>query len=461
MVKTTKQMGRPTTRIDAAALARMRKDQGYSQLALAKAVYARAQKSWTSKKSLNTTAQRWESKGNISGSLLVHLAAVLKTSVEVLMGRQPVHAPCRREEIEALLKSRAADESNVLLQGRLSELRPYQFDNPCKILADEVTRDIEVAQLSQSPEAFEQLTAITGLDMGDLMRPLSHQGLWLLVGSGPGGTARQELLHGFNALQHAIREEWTAQSQQFPKHDSEIKFTEEKPWFKASWTQFGREELGRTLRFVRCQATARGLTWVTPSAVDRWRLDELRLVSYRNFSTVNWFGAAPVPSSVSRLRLVITKRLSLSETAVTTGEPEWEVVGQHAGSLLEMPLMHAAQHAEAGQAHYFSIHALSRQLWKYLEPHLREFPLRYWSLREGQSRIDILLEPLVPLRHWRSPTEMPQFGVRYSLELVELLPEGGCRAAPWKPAALKLIYSELEKDWNAARSVAEASVSTA
>lgn len=59
MMKTTKQMGRPTTHIDTVTLARLRKEEGFSQFALAKAVYERAGKPWTSKNSLNTTAQRW------------------------------------------------------------------------------------------------------------------------------------------------------------------------------------------------------------------------------------------------------------------------------------------------------------------------------------------------------------------------------------------------------------------
>ena len=144
-----------------------------------------------------------------------------------------------------------------------------------------------------------------------------------------------------------------------------------------------------------------------------------------------------------------------------TGQVESEVLLQHAGSLLEMPSTHAVHYAEVGRANHFAIHALCQQLWEHLEPHLGGFPLRYWALREGQSHIDILLDPLVPLRLWPSASQPPQVGLRYSIELAELLPDGGYRSAPWKPAALKLVYSELEKAWNAAKAAAEASAAIA
>jgi transcriptional regulator with XRE-family HTH domain len=453
MTNITKQMGRPTTRIDPITLARLRKEEGLSQFALAKAVYVRASKPWTSKHSLNTTAQRWESKGNISGALLVHLAAVLKTSVEILKGEKPGPAPSRQEEIEALLQTRVQDKKNTVLLKRLAEVLRYEQETPLKDLAEDIAREIEVAQLSQSREELEQLSAITGLDAAELLRPLSQKGLWLLVGSGAIGLERQELFYGVTSLKRAISEEFDEQSEQFSIHDAEIKFMEEGLWIKASWTQLHHREFRRSLKFVRCQATSLGLTWVMPSALDRLLLEDLRITAYKNFSRVGWFDAAIVPSNISQLRLVVKKYLPYSEKARLTGALEEVELFEHSGTLLNMSAARANINERDGQASYYAMEALGSGLWQRLEPLLEEFPLQYWSFGGGGNAIEVILHN-IPLRLWYSASQPPQEGMRYSIRLVELLADGSYQRSPCKPAAFGLIFSALEIALRTAREAA-------
>lgn len=269
MAQHKKSRGRPTTRIDTAVLAHLRQKAGFTQLGLAEAVYRSANRSWSSQASLKNTGQRWEKKGTLDAGLAQHLATVLRTTVELLRGEHPLPtpepAPSYVNELEALLCQRAQEGSISELENALQYFRERGYDDPVRGLAEELNRELEIAPLSASKERWKTLSAITGMTRRQMLRPVGHEGLWLLIASGPPGPIRHELLGGIHGVMQALRDEWADVRQSSSFGDSVITFSDEKPWFKVSWMHMMIPEWVREMRFVRCQPTETGLIWVVPT----------------------------------------------------------------------------------------------------------------------------------------------------------------------------------------------------
>ena len=444
MLKSKKPLGRPTMRIDTTVLAQLRRDRGFTQLGLAKAVYALADKNFASKASLKNTAQRWEKMGTLDGALAVHLAMVLQTTLSVLTGEHPVSAPSRTKELEALLRARAQEPRHLELQEALKYFQSMKYEDPVKGLSEQLNRDMEVAQLSQSSEDFARLSALTGLERHEMRQPVSHHGLWMFIASGPSGPERQELLSGTSDLSHVMTTEWRDQSGRFPHEDSTITFQEEKPWFKVTWTYMGVKEWARTLRFVRCQATEKGLAWVASTELDRFWLNNLVHSAQAHFSFVTGFDSIQVPADVSKLRMLIVRNPSNQEYLETENRAKPVLMKSHEGRLPEIPCDVLERFTSEGQANSIALNWLCVELWDSIQPYLSEWSLKYWSFRQCEARIDVVLDH-IPYRDWSSPNVPPLIGARFSLLLAELMADGSHRLAPWKTASVKTVCETLSK----------------
>lgn len=448
MAHDKKPRGRPTTRIDTTVLAQLRQKAGYTQLGLAAAVYRSADKRSSSHASLKNTGQRWEKKGTLDGALAPHLAAVLNTTVEILRGEHPLPtpepAPRYVEELEALLRKRVQEESNPELADALQYFREHEYEDPIKELAEELNRELEIAPLSASKERWATLTAITGMTRRQMLRPVSHEGLWLLIASGPPGPIRHELLGGVLGVTHAMRSEWAGLHDSSSRGESVITFSEEKPWFKVSWMHQRVPQWVRELRFVRCQPTDTGIVWVAPTEGDKFWLEQLSTDAYEYFDYVKTPDGLQSPSDVTKLRFLIQKHFSQREVEAQQASSDHVLLEMHQGSLSEMPESTMKTFSADGLAKLITVHWLCIGLWEALLPHLSEWPLKYWCFSAGRGCIGVQLAP-IPFREWNSPASLPPFGTLLSISLAELTADGHHKSVPWSKASVEDVCAKLSR----------------
>ncbi|WP_054075019.1 hypothetical protein [Comamonas testosteroni] len=440
MQKSSKPVGRPATHIKPSVLSQLREDAGFTQFELAKAVYELAGKPWVSVGSLKSTAQRWETKGTLDKFLAVHLATVLKTTLPILMGEHPMPAPNRLSELENILRIRALDGENSQLQLKLKQLAD-QGGDPVAELASDLNRFIEVAQLSQSSQAFEHISELTGLDRSELELPTSYYGFWLVIGSGH-GPAFREIVTGVDSIRSTLRKEWEEASKLFGIEDCSIEFSEEKPWFKVRWTSSRLVGFSRTIRFVRCQPTIKGLNWVSPSEWDKCDLKAFAPSARPYFDVIKGLDAVSVPAVLKNLRVRIERNYSPREYEENPSAGYSETLALHAGELPEYADQIIEDCASTASIHFRAIQYLCFDLWEALQPLLSDWPLKYWSIKAGGSYINVVLGE-IPFREWILPNVIPPMGNRISLSLVELEADGTCRSAPWKTPLVELICQRL------------------
>lgn len=449
MQKIKNPVGRPAIHIKPEVLSQLRVDAGLTQVALGKAVYALAKKRWESTGSLQSTVYRWESSGTLDVTLVAHLATVLKTTLPVLTGQHPASAPSRMDELKEILNTRAKDQNNLKLQEALQKIRDQGSDNPVPELASDLNRFIEVAQLSQSSQAFEHITALTGLERLELEKPSSHSGLWLLIGSGH-GPALREIVTGISSLRYRLEDEWKEASKSFGIRDCSIEFSEEKPWFKVRWTANGLIGFNRTIRFVRFQPNSKGLSWVAPSEWDKSHLESFAPAARPYFDVVTGFDSVQVPKILKDLRVRIERNYSQREYEANPSRGYSETLTLHSGDLPEYADQIVNDFSSISNISVMAVQYLCRDLWEALLPHLSDWPLKYWSIQPGSSQFSLVLGD-IPIREWLSLDTMPPFGHRFSVSLAEIQADGSCRTAPWKTALVELICERLNKRLQEAR----------
>lgn len=442
MNKTSKSLGRPTFRIDGARLRDLRKEAGLTLLALAQAVYNRAGKGNASPEVLKNTAQRWESTGAIPRQMALHLADELGTTIAVLQGALPEPASSKVEEIEGRLKHLIASVPSQ----RLVEAMEYcrESENPTREVAIFLSGRLEAAQLSQAQDEFEDLAAITGLTIKELQQPASFEGFWMMLGSGELASARSEVLTGVREVLHVLRAEIQSFLNRWPGSDAHVSFLEEKHWFRVTLRHPQHHHLTQVLRFVRCQPRESGLQWASPTWTDRYWLQELVKQAYGYANIVTGFDAVQVPADCSSLRLAIFKVPEAPEN-IQDWNPDAE---PQLVSVISMDQESPdAERLEwlmkGGIFHDFVVKRLASNLWEELLPSLAEWPLECWSFRRSQTRIDVLLN--VPYRLYATSKSPLRFGWRFTIKLVELLPDGGHKSAPWGEKSVAFVHERLSE----------------
>lgn len=439
MMSVKKTMGRPTTRIDTTVLIALRKELGLSQEELAEKVYASARKSSSSNSVLKNTAQRWETKGTISANLVLHLADALGTTPQVLKGEVPAPAPDRIDELISLLQTRAEDGIHAELNEAIECSREEGEEIPVEGLAREINQDLEVAQLTQEKAVFDRISSLTGLTKRALCRPTSHNGIWLLIASGPLGPPRYELLFGVVDVLFEVDGESRVLSEKGRGRDLSVSFSEEGQWFKVKWISSPRRF--RTFRFVRCQPSEKGLAWVAASDNDRFWLYQLPGRSYPYAGFVTDFDGIKVPAQMTSLRLVLKRYPSEEEIAESGGSALPVVLQVWEGALPSLTQPMLESFIASGDSHCMIINWLAVDLWEYLRPALAEWPLEYWSFRVGSCCINVMLD--LPWKAFFSVVKRPAMGYRFRISLAEMTPDGGLRPSPWTDHCASDLHSRL------------------
>nr|WP_315848373.1 hypothetical protein [uncultured Rhodoferax sp.] len=404
-------------------------------------MYARAKKPYSSPEVLKVTARRWEKNGTMQADLAQHLAEVLQITVAILQGSLPAPAPSKVDEMEVRLRKLIAGGSNPRLAEELANFEDEE--NQARALAMRICSRLEIAQLSQAQEEFQDLAAITGYSMKELLEPTSFQGFWMLIGTGPLGPARTEILAGVSDVLYKVRTEMQSCLEGLHQSDAHVTFAEEKHWFRVTIHDPRHPRLTRSLRFVRCQPKESGLQWSSPTWQDRYWVEALPndACEYANF--VTGFDSLRLPSDCRNLRFAVTKTPTLKDFEERGPDAPPEIVELTVGDLAELPAETLESFRREGNAHALVISWLAADLWDRLLPLMSDWPLECWSFRAAHSRIDILLN--VPYRLYANSKAPLHFGHRFSVMLYEIDADGGQKRAPWRQKNVAYVHERLTK----------------
>ncbi len=272
-----------------------------------------------------------------------------------------------------------------------------------------------------------------------MLQPVSHDGLWLLIANGPPGPIRHELLHGVHGITHALHDEWKDLETENSQGDSVITFSEEKPWYKISWMPQRAPEWVREFRFVRCQPTESGLLWVAATDNDEFWLEQLNRDAHGYFDYVETADGLRSPTDVTKLRLLIHRHVSPREAEEQQTSSHLVLLKVHHGSLPDMHPNTLDAFSSEGCAKSIAVNRLCYGLWEALLPYLAEWPLKYWSFRVFGGCIGVALD-LVPFREWSNPACPPPVGNLLSISLAELTTAGRHKSVPWSRANVKASH---------------------
>lgn len=448
MTNTPKPIGRPTFRIDATRLRDLRKEAGLTQRALAEKANALAGKHSASNEVLKNTAQRWESTGAVPREMAQHVAEVLGTTVAVLLGEAPQPASNMVDEFERLILARVAVGSCPDLVDALDRAGRDSADDEkaARLLATSLSSQLEIAQLTQASELFDEVALLTGLTVAHLRKPMSHGGFWLLVGTGFSGPERCEILSGVTEVTSEVRAELARHFEHNGQRDSKATFCEEAPWFRVTLMD-ARMGMNRVLRFVRCQPNENGLQWTSPTWNDRFWIDELPGNAYSHASFVTGFDGVQVPSKVTNLRLAVVKHPVYDPNVSFEMNRPDDIVAVTQSDLDELPDHTMKMFEKDRQTHFLVLNRLRAGLWEVLKPLLSEWPLEFWRISKAQTRIDVHLE--LPLRALMQLQTPPRQGNIFSIVLVEEL-NGRLIRTPWNPDGVSHAFETLELEFKGA-----------
>ena len=434
--------GRPRFRIVPERLRQLRKDANLTQGELAKRIYKRLGNSNPALTVMTTNYQRWERTGAMMPEVAKHLAAELGTTVAVLQGATPEAPPSTLAQIEARLRELSMASAPLVLSA-LEKCVDYA--EPVQELAQRIAYRLEAAQLSQDQAELTELAALTGWTIEHLQRPVGCHGQWLLIGSGPLGPRRSEILAGTSPL---LAEVWTDLREslsQIPESDARVSFHEDTPWFRIEVQHPRISRLTRTLRFVRAQPTEAGLHWTRPTLGDYDMIHELAADACRLANFVDGFSADRLTTQdqdLARLRLALVRIPTVKECRENGLEARSEMIGLAKLGPDEPPPNVLDDFRIDGHVHDLVTNWLASAMWDLLEPLLHAWPIEYWRLGKAVRHLDVSLDAPRSLVLKRG--EEPRFGPLYQIHLIEELPDGQLREVPWRDASVAAAHQRLQ-----------------
>lgn len=450
--------GRPTFSIIPNRLRELRAEAKLTQKALGEAVFGSAsQKSDRSDpKTPTNTYQRIERTGKTSEKtarlVAARLAKELKQDPEktlaLMCGSQPEPPPNRIDEIEKQLRAQLDSGSNAFLQQALKQHE--NEDNPIRELAENISSQLEVAQLEQRSDDLKQLAGLTGWNTEELQRPTSQQGYWLLITNTLGHRETQIVLGVLGVLHH-VRTEGSEWLGAVSDSDTRVELSEDAPWIRVRLQHPSHAMLYKEFSFVRCTPSATGLQWVKPTEWDRWSIDGefafgLKDWAFQHVNFVKGFNADDMwPRDLGRLRLLVRQWVKPANPDSAEDSDRWKKVATHKGCLDEYPETIRDNFRAEGNEHDLVTNWLASGLWDdVLAPLLSPIPADWWCLEAWGTGIQIRTEFVSMSR--AAPYGLGPDGLRYHIRLAEELPSGELRAAPWRQRCVNELVERLQRD---------------
>lgn len=423
-----------------------RKCRKLTQVELAALVYNAAGKYVPERDTLERRCRDWE-RGRISGAFLKALLKVLQLDAEILQGgKVPGPAPDRIAQITKQLKEQLA-AGNVHTQQFIDHHRPTPRLDIADLveaepeLIEEAARSLDVwlgaAQLTTRVEQLDELQAITGWSLSQVLHPGAAHGHWLVVSEGAlGGVC--ELIQGIAATRSLVIQE----VERWAKGrtcDSRASLKDESPWFRIHMEDPWYSQLSTTISFVRCEPTSTGLTYCSPGELERLYMGldpawmPLADTLERHFNYVRNFGdIAPWP-------LFKDMRLALSDTSDRSQDAPPPIVARFTGDI-EGFRSKAPTHM-AGTEHSVAVTCLAANLQDDLRPYLDHWPRECWKAvtHGGSIVIEINTGYHIPRQLGRKAVETRHF----ELALIHEMPDGRTAVLPCVGVSLQNLLERV------------------
>lgn len=419
--------GRPTFRIDPDRLRGIREEKSLTQVRLIALVHEHMGTRTTENPVKHY--QRIERSGRTSQAMANALAAVLGTTVAVLQGEAPEDEGARFiDRLEQRIAELIAGGTNPALAAEVAQDGAVE---PRDVAIDLVHR-IESAQFDGRTDELMALAQQVGWSVEEVSQPVTHRGHWLISSSRSTSTA--EVVFGTGGVRWHVNQ-FVENHARFHQSDGSVTLREALPKLFVEIQHPHLAALRLSMSFMRCVATSTGLQWVNPSWRDRFFLDDsLREWAYRTFNFVTDFDGLRRPADVRRLRLKV-EEFGQDKT--------WTHLFLTDGNLADMHASTLQSFQAEGSSHDLVLNWLIANAAVELKPLFDEWPVDCWEFHAYERCI--CLDLSVPLRPSQARGQALQWGQRYRLDLVEEMPDGSLRPAPWREASVATSRDELKR----------------
>ena len=435
-----KNTGRPSFLILPDRLASMRTEAKLTQLQLTDEAYKLLGTQGTEKRSRETHYQRVETSGKTSIKFADCLSRVLgerlgknpAAVLQELRGGEPKAPPDRIDEIEAQLQSQLDGGQNEALNLLMKQFN--DDDHPVRELALQLATRIEIAHIEQRQDELNDLAKIIGWTVQELLKPIGYLGHWMLISLDRGCTNTKVVL-GVNEVLYEIKAEGEKWLNARYESDARVVLKADGLWFRVCIEHPRNSLLSLSFSFVRCSPSATGFSWVKPTWLDRFWIDELESWAQTNANFVVDFKQVAIPQDLRNLRLVVSKHVDTEDRDDPFSEsPSNEKLLVFKGSLDDMHDEVFESFRKEGIAHSLVTNWASSGLWEELEPYLQEFPADWWRIKTGFGGIRFEIEVNIStlISRGMALNKIPHSRARFVIHLAEELPNGELRAVPWR-----------------------------
>lgn len=424
-------MGRTSFVINPERLKGLRVESGLTQeMLMSKAYKILGRSPEAAPKTLIGHYQRVEKNGHTSKALADALAQALETTVEVLQGKDTPESYHYIDKLVKQLKSQLELGNNQALNNELSEWHS-KYNHQCPDMNEDIhgfARDlgiqIELAQLIGQPDELIKLRDITGWSSEQILNPANVHGHWFIRKTVMDSISTS-LEYGLTEIMWEVRDVIKKVSHYYTE-DMHISIKHTYPWIHVELIHPRISGFHKTtLIFSRTLPKPDGLKWVSPSEADKWMLSELDRIAFdeTNFATLN--DGVLYPSDITNLRLKIIEitdhdksRLAYSEGWLTDQED----------SVFDRFLA-------SGRSHCWVVNRLTGGLAEGLRAHLHQLPEVSWKVDANNGSINLTCDT------WKLSAEQRRklgfYNLNYIISLVELMPNGCYRSAPWAKKSIE------------------------
>lgn len=344
------------------------------------------------------------------------------------------------EKIAKQLKTQLALENNITLQHEISKwndrYKEKDFDSGEVIchFAKELGIQIELTQLFGQESELSRLRELTGWSNEQLLNPANVHGHWFI---------RETILDYMQtSLEYSLSPVLDRARNLIEKvshiygDDMRISIRHEYPWIYFELSCSINCELPKSsIIFSRVLPKPDGLKWVSPNVADKWSLSELNRIAFSGANFVTLKDDDVYPSDVRNLRLKIVE--------IVDGKPN--KVAYTEGWLNCLDERVFKRFFASGDSHQLIVDRLTNGLAEGLCSHLNYIHGICWEVNAGHRRIS--LQTSIKDQTLRGRC----FNLQYQITLVEAMPDGDFRSAPWAQTSIddaaKSFKAQLQRNW--------------
>ncbi|GAB2876319.1 hypothetical protein GCM10027046_00090 [Uliginosibacterium flavum] len=460
-------MARPKFKIDQEVLQGLRRKSRKTQkeVGLYLRTYFHKLASDDSAASATSTYQKIERTGQTSQKMAQALATYFGVSVEELQGA-PINT---LERVKDRILSLLDEGSNEVLNQAFNDHaywcnRIYMGPGPLSreqlltSFSKQTAERIESAQWARDSAEMSRLKCLTNLSEAELFAPAYVQGNWWVVIHGiryiKDVPKTPLVLTGTSALICFIQDVWNwAVSNQRANSNMAIQLSRDEFWHHIKIIDSRDDDRSWGFDFVRCEPNDnKGVRWLTTSPKDNESLGrELSKFAYSSVREVTDFENIRVPEDVCRLSFVVTKRKQGADF-------DADRVVFHGG------FDEASQNSDLNENHHPGTpDALTGQLKSYLRSLLKSSSEGRWEVTgcSVDDRQTLILTQEFPgggvLDYSHPLPSLFRISIavfeddrsldpdHYLIALMEELPDGSSRHAPWPEADVIKLREEVSQ----------------